>query len=88
MLTTCPKLCGACTAACADKSLVHSFRTHPFTFTGACTTACADKSDGCIGWAANGKCDEDKLFMWPHCPYSCGICGTMDVFKSKAKDEI
>lgn len=55
---------------------------------GACTLACADKSPDCVGWAKANKCEEDKLFMWPHCPYSCGICGTMDVFKSKAKDEI
>ena len=64
LLTTCPKLCGACTLACADKN------------------------PDCPGWASSGKCEEDKAFMHPHCPFSCGLCATMETFKSKSKDEI
>jgi len=55
---------------------------------GACTLACADKNPDCPGWASSGKCEEDKAFMHPHCPFSCGLCATMETFKSKSKDEI
>jgi len=57
---------------------------------GACTTACVDKRPDCPGWAKakDGKaCEVDKNFLPAICPYSCGVCSTLEYFPHN-KDEI
>jgi len=65
---------------------------------GVCTTACEDKYSDCPQWAKEGtkslfgrggsKCDDDKAFMLPNCPFSCGICPKLHVFPPAGKDEM
>lgn len=60
---------------------------------GLCTLACEDKYADCPNWAEgkanmfgnkSGKgCEEDKAFMYLHCPHSCGICPRLHVFPTK-----
>jgi len=35
---------------------------------------CKDLREDCAVWAADKRCDEDPVWMHPHCPVSCGVC--------------
>ena len=35
---------------------------------------CSDDHEGCTGWAAQGECQRNPLFMHSSCPVSCKSC--------------
>ena len=39
----------------------------------------------CVAWAHAGGCDQDRLWMHPHCPVACGVCDQL--VKRVSRDE-